>query len=29
LRLEAIALSDDDFIEGKLCPNIDFYTGLI
>ena len=28
-RLEAIALSDDYFIERKLYPNVDFYTGLI
>jgi citrate synthase len=29
LRLEEIALSDDYFIERKLYPNVDFYTGLI
>jgi citrate synthase len=29
LRLEQIALSDDYFIERKLYPNVDFYTGLI
>lgn len=27
--LEDIALSDDYFIERKLYPNVDFYTGLI
>jgi citrate synthase len=29
LRLEEIALRDDYFIERKLYPNVDFYTGLI
>jgi citrate synthase len=29
IRLEGIALSDDYFIERKLYPNVDFYTGLI
>ncbi|MFZ5870617.1 MAG: citrate synthase [Actinomycetota bacterium] len=29
MRLEEIALNDDYFIERKLYPNIDFYTGLI
>ncbi len=29
LELEGIALSDDYFIERKLYPNVDFYTGLI
>jgi citrate synthase len=29
LRLEDIALHDDYFIERKLYPNVDFYTGLI
>jgi citrate synthase len=29
LRLEDIALRDDYFIERKLYPNVDFYTGLI
>ncbi len=29
LRLEEVALSDDFFIERKLYPNVDFYTGLI
>ncbi|MDO8106882.1 citrate synthase [Isoptericola sp. b441] len=29
LRLEEIALHDDYFIERKLYPNVDFYTGLI
>jgi len=28
-QLEEIALSDDFFIERKLYPNVDFYTGLI
>jgi citrate synthase len=28
-RLEEIALHDDYFIERKLYPNVDFYTGLI
>src|SRR5699024_7240828 len=28
-RLEEIALSDDYFIERKLYPHVDFYTGLI
>jgi citrate synthase len=29
LRLEEIALSDDYFVERRLYPNVDFYTGLI
>lgn len=29
LRLEEIALNDEYFIERKLYPNVDFYTGLI
>jgi citrate synthase len=29
LQLEQVALSDDYFIERKLYPNVDFYTGLI
>jgi citrate synthase len=29
LRLEEIALHDDYFVERKLYPNVDFYTGLI
>jgi citrate synthase len=29
LRLEAKALADDYFVERKLYPNVDFYTGLI
>ncbi|MGI8691327.1 MAG: citrate synthase [Geodermatophilaceae bacterium] len=29
LRLEEVALSDDYFVERKLYPNVDFYTGLI
>jgi citrate synthase len=28
-KLEETALSDDYFIERKLYPNVDFYTGLI
>ncbi|MGB7820329.1 MAG: citrate synthase [Ornithinibacter sp.] len=29
MRLEEIALADEYFIERKLYPNVDFYTGLI
>jgi citrate synthase len=29
LRLEEIALNDDYFIQRKLYPNVDFYSGLI
>lgn len=29
LQLEEVALNDDYFIERKLYPNVDFYTGLI
>jgi citrate synthase len=29
LELEGIALSDDYFIERRLYPNVDFYTGLL
>ena len=29
MELERIALSDEYFIERKLYPNVDFYTGLI
>ena len=29
LKLEEIALSDEYFIERKLYPNVDFYSGLI
>ena len=29
LQLEEVALTDDYFIERKLYPNVDFYTGLI
>ena len=29
MRLEEIALADEYFIEHKLYPNVDFYTGLI
>jgi citrate synthase len=29
MRLEEIALKDEYFIERKLYPNVDFYTGLI
>ncbi|MFC5380678.1 citrate synthase [Aquipuribacter nitratireducens] len=28
-RLEEIALGDDYFVERKLYPNVDFYTGLL
>ena len=28
-ELEAAALADDYFIERKLYPNVDFYSGLI
>jgi len=28
-QLEDVALSDDYFVERKLYPNVDFYTGLI
>ena len=29
VELEGVALSDDYFIERKLYPNVDFYTGLL
>ncbi len=29
MELEGIALEDDYFVERKLYPNVDFYTGLI
>ncbi|HET9657071.1 MAG TPA: citrate synthase [Kineosporiaceae bacterium] len=29
MRLEEIALNDDYFVERRLYPNVDFYTGLI
>ena len=29
MRIEEIALKDDYFIEKKLYPNVDFYSGLI
>jgi citrate synthase len=29
LQLEEIALSDDYFVERKLYPNVDFYSGII
>ena len=29
LHLEEIALKDDYFIERKLYPNVDFYSGII
>ena len=29
MELEGVALSDDYFVERKLYPNVDFYTGLI
>ena len=28
-ELEAVALADEYFIERKLYPNVDFYTGVI
>ena len=28
-RLEEVALHDDYFVERKLYPNVDFYSGLI
>ncbi|MEO7131083.1 MAG: citrate synthase, partial [Dermatophilaceae bacterium] len=28
-QLEAVALADDYFVERRLYPNVDFYTGLI
>src|SRR5690606_36094750 len=29
MELESVALADDYFIERKLYPNVDFYTGVI
>ena len=29
MRLEEVALNDDYFVERKLYPNVDFYSGLI
>ena len=29
MRLEEIALKDDFFVERKLYPNVDFYSGII
>ena len=29
MKLEAIALADDYFVERRLYPNVDFYTGVI
>jgi citrate synthase len=29
MELEGVALSDDFFVERKLYPNVDFYTGLL
>ena len=29
LQLEEVALTDDYFIDKKLYPNVDFYSGLI
>jgi citrate synthase len=29
MELEGVALSDDYFVERKLYPNVDFYTGLL
>jgi citrate synthase len=28
-RLEEVALSDEYFVERKLYPNVDFYSGII
>ena len=28
-QLEEVALADDYFIERKLYPNVDFYSGII
>lgn len=28
-RLEEVALNDEFFVERKLYPNVDFYTGII
>ena len=29
MELERIALEDDSFVERKLYPNVDFYSGII
>src|SRR5690606_8730377 len=29
VRLEEVALSDDYFVERKLYPNVDYYSGII
>ncbi len=29
MQLEAVALEDDYFIEKRLYPNVDFYSGVI
>ena len=29
MKLEEIALEDDFFVERKLYPNVDFYSGII
>src|SRR3981081_256017 len=29
LELERVALADDYFIKHRLCPNVDFYSGII
>jgi citrate synthase len=29
LKLEEVALSDEYFVERKLYPNVDFYSGII
>ena len=29
MELEQIALNDDYFVERKLYPNVDFYSGII
>ena len=29
MRLEEVALKDDYFVERKLYPNVDFYSGIL
>jgi citrate synthase len=29
MQLEEVALNDDYFVQRKLYPNVDFYTGVI
>jgi citrate synthase len=29
MKLEEVAIADDYFVERKLYPNVDFYTGVI